>query len=145
MSVGVAELFPDHPAQRRFQRLLSAPDVLSQRLVDQSLIVTSASPIHLLAKPVQNIIIQPDRDSGLALRNRDDWSAFASAEIVFTLHGFPHIAASRAGSLALHRRRALWLARKLRRQIADFAQVEFTRAQVRQRIHTEELVRPWDP
>ena len=47
--VGVAEFFPGDAAQGGFQRFLSAPDVLPQRIVDQSLIVTAASLVHLFA------------------------------------------------------------------------------------------------
>src|SRR5271167_91881 len=103
LSAGVAQFFPDDAAKRGFQRLLCAPNVLPKSVVDKALVVTTAGPVHLLPKPVENVVIEPDGDSGLALRHRHDGSAFCVAEVVFTFHCFPRIAASRAGWPAARR------------------------------------------
>jgi len=63
----VAELFADDAAKSGLQWLLRASNVLPQSVVDQTLIVTAAGPIHLLTKPVEDIVIEPDGDSRLAL------------------------------------------------------------------------------
>src|SRR5260370_379360 len=81
-----AQLFPHHPSQYSFQRFLRAPDVRAQRLVDQVLITSTARIIDLLAEPVQNIIIQPDRNARLAARNLDHRPPLAFREIVLLLH-----------------------------------------------------------
>src|SRR5271157_2784923 len=101
--LSMAQLLADDAAERGFQRLLYAPNVLPKSGVDQALIVAAAGPVHLLPKPVENVVIEPYGDSGLALGHRHDGSAFCVAEVVFTFHCFPRIAASRAGSLAARR------------------------------------------
>src|SRR5664280_490314 len=83
---GVAEFLADDAAKRRFQRLLSTANVLPESIVDQRLIVAPASPLHLLPKPVEKVVIEPDRDSGFALGYWHDGSALSVAEVVFTFH-----------------------------------------------------------
>ena len=83
---GVAEFLADDAAKRRFQRLLSTANVLPESIVDQRLIVAAARSIHLLPKPVEKVVIEPDRDSGLALGYWHDGSTLCAAEVVFTFH-----------------------------------------------------------
>jgi hypothetical protein len=47
--------------QSLLQRFLSLPDEPAQYLVDERLVIPAACLIHSLAKPVQNVIVQPDR------------------------------------------------------------------------------------
>src|ERR1039458_6485901 len=70
--------------------------MLPKSIIDQALIVASTGAVHLLSKPVEKIVIEPDRDSGLALGHLHNRSALCAAEVVFTFHCFPRMAASRA-------------------------------------------------
>src|ERR1039457_747083 len=83
---GVAEFLADDAAKRRFQRLLSTANVLPENIVDQRLIVAAARSIHLLPKPVEKVVIEPDHDSGLALGYWHDGSTLCAAEVVSTFH-----------------------------------------------------------
>lgn len=90
----MAELFADYPPNRAFQRLLDAANVLPQCLIDQSLIISASSAVYLFVKPFENVVIDSDRDSRLALRHGNYRPSFRFAEIVFTLYRSFHIAAS---------------------------------------------------
>ena len=90
----MAEFFANNAAKGGLQRFAAPPNVLPQSIVDEALIVPAAGLVHLAPKPVQNVVVEPDGDSGLALGNGHDRSALAAAEVVFTFHCFPRIAAS---------------------------------------------------
>src|ERR1019366_1613151 len=95
-STGVTKFFANDAAQRGLQRLLGPANVLPKSIIDQALIVAAASQVYLLPKPIEKIVIEPNRDSALALGYLHDGSPFCVAEVVFTFHCFPRIAASRA-------------------------------------------------
>ena len=76
----------------RFSSLPSTyfdPSTYSRRAVDEGLIVPAARVMDLVAKPLENVVVNPDCDSSLAWRGLDDRATFASAEIVFFLHLAP--------------------------------------------------------
>jgi len=56
-----------------------------QRPVDQVLVTPASCFINLLAKPVQNVVVQPDRDPRLAARHLDHRPPLAFREIVVLL------------------------------------------------------------
>lgn len=60
--------------------------VAPQGEIDQCLIAASASGVYLGAKPVEDIVIDPDRYPGLSWRERDDGPALPLAEIVLSFH-----------------------------------------------------------
>src|SRR5262249_26777824 len=95
-STRVDEFFPDDAAQRGLQRFVRTANVLSQSVVDQALIVAAASPIHLPPEPIQNVIVDPDGNSRLALGHGHHRSASGAAEVIFTFHASPRIVRSRA-------------------------------------------------
>jgi hypothetical protein len=82
----VAEFLPDDTAKRGLQRLLNPANMLPKSIIDQALMVSPAGQAYLLPKPVDKIVIEPDRDSGLALGYLHGGSAFCVAEVVFTFH-----------------------------------------------------------
>jgi hypothetical protein len=84
----VAEFFTNDTAKRGLQWFPCATDVLAESIVDLALVVTAAGPLYLFSKPLQDVIVKPDRDSGLALWRRYDSAAPCLAEVVFTLHRF---------------------------------------------------------
>jgi hypothetical protein len=57
-------------------------------VVDQTLVVTAASLVHLVAEPIQKVVIEADGHPGLAGRDREHGSPFALAEVIFLLHKF---------------------------------------------------------
>lgn len=63
---GMLQLFTDNPAQSFFQWLASLSHVLPQCAIDQRLVIAASSLINLAFKPVDNILVKPDSDSGLA-------------------------------------------------------------------------------
>jgi hypothetical protein len=54
-------------------------------MVDQGLIIPAARFFHLIAEPIQNVVVYADGDAGLSLWRRDHRAAFAFSEIVFLL------------------------------------------------------------
>jgi hypothetical protein len=60
--------------------------VLTQRFIDQSLVVAAAGRIHLPAKSFQDVFVQADGDAGLAGRHSHDSAALALGEIKFLFH-----------------------------------------------------------
>jgi len=95
---GAVEFFADDAAEGGFEGFVGAADVLAQGFVDQRLVVAAAGFVDLMTEPVENIVIEPDGDPGFPLGNREHRAALAFAEIVFTLHWFPHIGAVHAVS-----------------------------------------------
>jgi hypothetical protein len=83
-----AEFLADHPAQRRFKRLATASHEISQSLIDKTLIVAATRLIHLVSKPLEDILIKPNGDTRLTLWNRHDGASLALAEVVFLPHEF---------------------------------------------------------
>jgi hypothetical protein len=67
------------------------PYVLSQHLVDDTLVVAAASAFDLIPEPGQDFVIETDGDARFAFRDGNDSAAFGLTEIVFTLHDVPHI------------------------------------------------------
>lgn len=82
------KLFPDHPSEGLLQGLSNPRDVVSNRRVEQSLVVAAAGGVGLLFKPLQKVVVDADRDPCLAGGNRDDRPALCLAEVVFFSHLF---------------------------------------------------------
>ena len=61
-------------------------DVFAQRVVDQRLIVAATCAIHGGLKMLDNVIVEPDRDSCLSGSRRHHWASPSLAEIVLPLH-----------------------------------------------------------
>jgi hypothetical protein len=61
-----AEFLADHTADCALEGLLRTPNVLAQRVVDQTLIVAASGAVHLLKEPFENIFVNPNRDSLLS-------------------------------------------------------------------------------
>ena len=60
-----SELFPDDPSQRLFQRLSLPLHELSQGDVDQGLVITTTCRVDLILEPLNEVVVEPDRDSRL--------------------------------------------------------------------------------
>jgi hypothetical protein len=82
----------DHSSKYRFERSLVALDVSSQRAIDGRLIVPTTSLRYAILEPLNNVVIQANRDSSLPPRNRNYWSADAIRRIVFIFHASPSCA-----------------------------------------------------
>ena len=63
-----AEFVANHAAQGSLEPLLFLAHVNAQSFIDGGLVISSACVVHLLAKPVQNVVVQPNRDSSLFRR-----------------------------------------------------------------------------
>ena len=74
-SARAADLFSDYAAKRRLERLSGTPDVISQHIVDQALIVAAAGSLHLIAEPFDHIVVQTNSDSGFSFGNGHHRSA----------------------------------------------------------------------
>jgi hypothetical protein len=76
------QLFADDLAQHILQGLVSIPYMLAQRFVDQCLVVAASCVMHLLAKPIQHIRVNPNRNPGFARRRSCYCPLFRSLEII---------------------------------------------------------------
>jgi hypothetical protein len=70
---------------------LDTANVLPQCLIDQSLIISASGAVYLLVKPFENVVIDSDRDSRLALRHGNYRPPFRLAEIVFAFSVSFHV------------------------------------------------------
>jgi hypothetical protein len=61
-SAGPSNLLPNHKPQRYLKRLVGPMDMLSQRIIDERLIVPTSRALHFAAKPVKDLAIKPNRD-----------------------------------------------------------------------------------
>lgn len=60
-----------HAAQRILKKRMTTLYVLAQHLIDQRLIVVTTRSIYLALEPLDDVLIETNRDSGLALRYAD--------------------------------------------------------------------------
>lgn len=81
-----AQLCPDYATQRFLERLAAAIHNVSERLIDQALVIAAAGFVYLVTEPVQDLGVEADSDPDLASGERHDGAARASAEVVFFLH-----------------------------------------------------------
>ena len=61
-------------------------DVFEQCGVDEALIISASRFINESSEPVDDLVVETDRDACLAARRRHDGPAPASAEVVLSTH-----------------------------------------------------------
>src|ERR1019366_2438166 len=81
------KLLSKHPPQRLLERFPASGDVLAERRVDEVLVAPAAGGVNLLPEPPEDVLVQANRDSGLAARHGDDRTPFSLTEVVFVFHG----------------------------------------------------------
>jgi hypothetical protein len=79
-----ADLLADGAADDRFEAI--SPDKFTQGVVNQSLVIAAACAVHDGLKMLDDIIVEPNRDSGLAGSHRHYGPAPGLAEIVLSFH-----------------------------------------------------------
>src|SRR6266853_512157 len=89
-----AEFVSNYTPQSGLQRLLLLAHVVAQRFVQKRLVVAATGVVNLLAKPVQNVLVEPDGDAGFSRRDPQDRATPALAEVIFLLHSPSCIAVS---------------------------------------------------
>jgi hypothetical protein len=80
------ELLPNDVPQLLLDRVLAPANVLAQGVIHQGLVVASPRCVHLSAKPVQNLVIDPDGNAGLTGGQGINSSPYAFAKIIVFLH-----------------------------------------------------------
>ena len=68
MLAGTLQFLSEHSAQGLLEWLLPMLDVLVQGRVDERLVATAASLVHLALEPSQEIIIEPDGEHVTSVR-----------------------------------------------------------------------------
>jgi hypothetical protein len=68
-------------AKSFFERLHLSLNVFPEGFVDQALIVAAAGSVYLRTKPIKDIVIQANRDPGLAIPGRSNCPSLSFAEI----------------------------------------------------------------
>jgi len=79
-----ADLLADGAADDSFEAI--SPDKFTQGIVNQSLVITAACVVHEGLKMFDSVIVEPNRDSGLAGSHRHYGPAPGLAEIVLSFH-----------------------------------------------------------
>jgi hypothetical protein len=90
MLVHALEFFADDTAEGVFEGFpigLVLLDIVAEDVVDEGLVVAAACEVHLLAKPVEDVVVEADGDAGFVGGEGADWAAFALAEVVVGFHG----------------------------------------------------------
>jgi len=82
----LGKLLPEDESERCLERLALARDVLSQRQIDERLVVPAARRMHLLAEPSQDGVVKADRDSGPATGGRQHGAPLSLPKVVPLLH-----------------------------------------------------------
>jgi hypothetical protein len=79
-----------NPPQRICKEVVLACDMVQQRIVNERLAVATAALMYPCAEPVEQIVVEPDRNPGLALLRWNDRSAHCARKIVLAFHlSFP--------------------------------------------------------
>src|SRR5437667_11858483 len=86
MLAGTLQFLSEHSAQGLLEWLLPMLDVLVQGRVDERLVATAASLVHLALEPSQEIIIEPDGDPRLSLCDPDHRAPLRLAEVILLSH-----------------------------------------------------------
>jgi hypothetical protein len=81
-----ASLSSCRTARRRAASIPPRPMCSRSASLISDLVVAAAHLVNPLAEVIENLIVQPDGDPGLARFGRYDRTTFALAEIVFALH-----------------------------------------------------------
>ena len=74
LGLALAEFLFDEPSYDDFEGLVPAVNVGTQSLVDHGLVVPAACIVDLLAKPVEQVVVDSNGDPGLASGGSDDWA-----------------------------------------------------------------------
>lgn len=85
--LGLLALLAQDSAQRGLEGLATARHVLAQRLVHERLIARAAENVRLAPEPLQDVVVDADRDPGLPLADRRHGAATSTAEVGLVPHG----------------------------------------------------------
>jgi hypothetical protein len=85
--LSAAKLLSNNAAQDGFERLLLIPNEQAEGVIDPSLIAPSPSRVSLTTEPLENVVIEADRDASLAGAGRNDGAPSGFREIVVLAHG----------------------------------------------------------
>ncbi len=83
---GSWQLFAKHTTEGLLQWFAPGSGVVAKRRVDQRLIAPAAACVRLIAEPLDQIVIQSNRDPCLARRRSQHRSTFTLSEVVLPLH-----------------------------------------------------------
>jgi hypothetical protein len=92
MLVNALEFFTDNAAQGVFEGFpigFILLDIVAEDVVDEGLIVSATCEMNLLAKPVEDVVVEADGDAGFVGAEGSNRAAFALAEVVGGFHGYP--------------------------------------------------------
>jgi hypothetical protein len=98
---GPAELVSNHAPQHGIQGFQLLAREGSEGLIDERLVVPAPGVVNLLSKPIQNVVVEPNRDSGFLGWHPQNRSAPALAEVIFLLYDPPGTAGAPEESRAV--------------------------------------------
>src|SRR5205823_6075112 len=80
------QLLANNAPESLFQWFGARADVVAQGFVDQRLVIAAAGRVHLIAKPVDDILIEPYGDANFVWMGLNDRAAYAVCEVVLFSH-----------------------------------------------------------
>jgi hypothetical protein len=86
---GSSDLLSNHTPKRFFKGFTRVCDVLPQRVVNQTLVVTATCLLDLGSEPGNQIFVEPNGNPGLSLWVRHHRATFRFRKIIFALHFHP--------------------------------------------------------
>jgi hypothetical protein len=92
MLVNALEFFADNAAQGVFEGFpigFILLDIVAEDVVDEGLVVAAACEVNLLAKPIEDVVVEADGDASFVGGEGADWASFALAEVVVGFHSYP--------------------------------------------------------
>src|SRR6266567_8131899 len=82
LAISAVQFLANHATKNHLERFLAFLNKGSQGIVDVRLVIRTTSEVSLLSKPVEHIIVETNRDPGLAGRWWQDGTAFGLGEVV---------------------------------------------------------------
>src|SRR5205809_5361911 len=79
-----AQLFADDAPQRGFKTALA--HITLERLVNEALVIAATRLVDLALKPVNDLVVEPNRDAGFAWCGRRHCPALGFGKVVLSLH-----------------------------------------------------------
>ena len=83
---GILKFFADATAQRGLERLALRFDMAPQRCVDLRLVVAATGLLHVNLESLENVVVAPDGDAGLARLARQHRTTLGVREVVLVAH-----------------------------------------------------------
>src|SRR4029079_5908652 len=81
------KLLANNTPEHEFEGALAFFHVRAKRIVDQVLVVPASGCVDLVAEPGEHVVVEPNGDPALTLRDSNHRTAFGPRKVILLTHG----------------------------------------------------------